>query len=195
MHFSCLIIGPNPEAQLAPYAEDLEVEPYPAECDWCGYGDEPTDPECENCQGTGKEMSTRNPSGQWDYWRLGGRWRGFLKLRAGAPGFLGEEGYEWEYERKEGRGIPDWSGAADQALAGDVDWAATIAACTHEKARREYRTYALVCEGVWRESESYHPDAEPGERLVDDPHYLPLWDRLVTNLDPATLVTVVDFHS
>lgn len=42
-----------------------------------------------------------NPQGKWDYYRIGGRWRGTLKVLD--PSFdnkLGEVGYEWKYEKK-----------------------------------------------------------------------------------------------
>lgn len=34
------------------------------------------DPDCEECSGTGKRMSTYNPDSQWDWWQVGGRWTG-----------------------------------------------------------------------------------------------------------------------
>lgn len=36
------------------------------------------DPDCDECTGTGKEMSTYNPDSQWDWYRKGGRWDGWL---------------------------------------------------------------------------------------------------------------------
>jgi hypothetical protein len=32
------------------------------------------DPECEYCQGTGKDTDDYDPNGEWDYWEIGGRW-------------------------------------------------------------------------------------------------------------------------
>lgn len=37
------------------------------------------DPECEDCQGTGTRMSTRNPLSKWDWWVIGGRWDGWIR--------------------------------------------------------------------------------------------------------------------
>jgi hypothetical protein len=31
---------------------------------------------CDECKGTGKIPSTRNPKSKWDYWTIGGRWTG-----------------------------------------------------------------------------------------------------------------------
>lgn len=39
---------------------------------------EAPDPECEDCHGTGTEMTTSNPEGYWDWWTIGGRWSGCL---------------------------------------------------------------------------------------------------------------------
>jgi hypothetical protein len=36
------------------------------------------DPECDDCHGTGRERTTANPQGFWDWWAVGGRWAGVL---------------------------------------------------------------------------------------------------------------------
>lgn len=36
------------------------------------------DPNCEECNGTGKHMSTYNPKSKWDWYTIGGRWMGCL---------------------------------------------------------------------------------------------------------------------
>lgn len=36
-------------------------------------------PDCEECNGTGKRMTTSNPKGRWDWWVIGGRWTGWFK--------------------------------------------------------------------------------------------------------------------
>ena len=73
MHFTVIVIGDNPEKQLAPYDEQL------------------TD-----------EVGNYNPYGFWDWFQLGGRWTGFFKLKEGATGKINnpefnakkvEEGY------------------------------------------------------------------------------------------------------
>ena len=35
-----------------------------------------TDPNCDECKGTGKHPSTYNPMSKWDGWCIGGRWTG-----------------------------------------------------------------------------------------------------------------------
>ena len=54
-----------------------------------------------------------NPNSKWDWWVVGGRWSGHLKLKKGAEGELGSPGVF---------GTPAQPGYADVACKGDVDW-------------------------------------------------------------------------
>ena len=40
--------------------------------------DQRPDPTCPECDGTGLRTTTYNPESHWDYWRIGGRWDGWL---------------------------------------------------------------------------------------------------------------------
>lgn len=60
-----------------------------------------------------KVVRRTNPNAKWDWYTVGGRWTGFLKLKAGAKGELGRPGVFGN------RAEP---GTADQVLKGDVDW-------------------------------------------------------------------------
>lgn len=40
---------------------------------------EKPNPECEECNGTGKYPSTYNPQSEWDWWDIGGRWNGEIR--------------------------------------------------------------------------------------------------------------------
>jgi hypothetical protein len=42
-----------------------------------GYGK--PEPDCDDCKGTGRTMSTSNKEGFWDWWVIGGRWAGVFK--------------------------------------------------------------------------------------------------------------------
>jgi hypothetical protein len=35
-------------------------------------------PDCEECEGKGIRISTYNPDSQWDWYRIGGRWDGYI---------------------------------------------------------------------------------------------------------------------
>jgi len=60
-----------------------------------------------------KAVQRTNPNAKWDWWRLGGRWTGFLKLKPDTRGSLGEPGLMTAAAAV---------GYADSARKGDVDW-------------------------------------------------------------------------
>lgn len=43
-------------------------------------------PDCEECNGTGVRQTTYNPKSKWDWWRIGGRWDGWLRGLEALPG-------------------------------------------------------------------------------------------------------------
>lgn len=57
-----------------------------------------------------------NPNAKWDWWTVGGRWSGFLKLKPGAEGSVGEPGVM-------GSRFASGDDRADQARKGDIDFA------------------------------------------------------------------------
>ncbi|HDR9199324.1 TPA: hypothetical protein QDB48_000595 [Burkholderia vietnamiensis] len=62
-----------------------------------------------------KAIKRTNPRKQWDWWVVGGRWSGFLKLKDGATGARGRPGLM-------GACSHDGPGRADVARKGDVDF-------------------------------------------------------------------------
>lgn len=121
-HFVTMVIGDDPEKQLAPYNENMQVDEY------CNgelseddkqrmldyYNENRTTPykdfdECyaengkawdgnscrKNEDGVWCEYSTYNPQSKWDWYVLGGRWSGaILKLKEGATsGIVGEKAW------------------------------------------------------------------------------------------------------
>ena len=140
-HFTVMVIGDNPEEQLAPYSESIETAPRVREevsdeeiqsmieyyknpenggheyttfdeivekkgNDWNGNRWEKRD-------GVWVEVTTYNPKSKWDWYQLGGRWTGFLKLKQGANGEVGEPGI-LTTEAEEGY--------VDAALKKDIDF-------------------------------------------------------------------------
>lgn len=181
MHYVALVIGPNPDQQLARYDENLEVAEHTVTCWNCDARPELIE-SCGCCGGRGTCLSTSNPDGHWDYWRIGGRFAGRLPLKPGAVGELGAKA--WEYEDHPDRWAEVNDGTrADQAKAGAVNWA-------------EFNLpYAVVAEGAWRARERYEPSgATIDDRFVQDPHYEDFVRDLVTKLPPDTLVTIIDYH-
>lgn len=110
-HFTVLVIGDDWEGQLAPYDENITVEPYKDEC-YCYNKEKGARPDCDECHGTGTRMSTYNPRSKWDWYSLGGRWKGTFKLKEGKQGAMGRSGVfdnEAKYD-------------CDQARKGDIDF-------------------------------------------------------------------------
>lgn len=62
-----------------------------------------------------KCVARTNPNSKWDWWTIGGRWKGFLKLKLGATGVSGEEGVMGSHFAK-------GADRADQARKGDIDF-------------------------------------------------------------------------
>lgn len=54
-----------------------------------------------------------NPNSKWDWWVIGGRWSGFLKLKEGAEGETGSPGFF---------GTPAEDGYVDSAMKKDIDF-------------------------------------------------------------------------
>ena len=67
-----------------------------------------------------KVIRRTNPNRKWDWWVLGGRWRGFFWVKPGATAALGALS---SYERVYGEHSQP-SVASDQARKGDIDWEA-----------------------------------------------------------------------
>jgi len=62
-----------------------------------------------------KAVNRTNPNRKWDWWQMGGRWSGFLKLKEGAEGECGQRSWM-------NRGGPQDAGFCDSALKGAIDF-------------------------------------------------------------------------
>ena len=143
-HFSVFVIGDNVDEQLAPYHEfectgeddqyvkDVDVT---AECkeqglDWFGLEDK-TVTDLSQLDKAGvhkygyalvdaagdviKAVNRTNPNKKWDWYQIGGRWSGFLKIKAGGEGAMGERSWT-------NRDEPHDPTRADIARKGDIDF-------------------------------------------------------------------------
>lgn len=133
-----MAIGDDPETLLAPYDENIEMEPYERGevsekeiNDFSKYYKEKYDENTnlsiyelyekhgedwngrswKKVDGKWIEFSTYNPDSKWDWYQLGGRWNGFFKLKKGA---IGESGTHYAKENAP-------SGYADSCKKGDID--------------------------------------------------------------------------
>lgn len=120
-------------------------------------------------------MSTRNPQSKWDWWLLGGRWTGLLKLRTlVAAGAVGEPGLMTQ------RAQP---GAADAAHVRDVE--------TDGLADRIFAM--LTPEGWEAPAEMGWFGMEHG-RTEQETAWRERVAQSLANLDPRTVIAVVDCH-
>lgn len=91
-HFTVWVIGNDPEALLAPFDDELPVA---------------------TAKDDDGETYQYNPNAKWDWYRLGGRWRGYFPVRDGVEVQLGEPGV---FDNKPS------PGCSDVVKKGDVDW-------------------------------------------------------------------------
>ncbi len=125
----------------------------------------------------GRAYRHTNPNAKWDWWKIGGRWTGLLKLKPGAQGELGTPGLFTSAAEP---------GTADQARIGDVD---TEAMAT---AGAPLRTFAIVKDGQWFERGKMGWFA-----CVADEKPEKQWSEEFANLlaaSPDDFITIVDCH-
>lgn len=107
------VIPEHLKRRTVPYKELFPTfEAYMAE--WCGFK--------EKDLKIGEYGYWENPNAKWDYFRMGGRWRGFFKLKhPNADAVLSEKGWDSPKEDKLGRcdqatkGLIDFKGMEDEA--------------------------------------------------------------------------------
>lgn len=80
---------------------------------------------------TGRYGYYTNPDAKWDWYQIGGRWQGILKLKPGKTGNNGEKSFMDHTPYKEG--------FCDQALIADVDFSMDMD--TYRKALRFWEVY------------------------------------------------------
>lgn len=88
---------------------------------------ESPDPNCNECHGTGKNMTTYNPSSKWDWYQIGGRWYGNFVLKDEVSMLKprqGEPSYHWKPEAV-AEAIA--TKRVDQARFNEIDWEKTCA--------------------------------------------------------------------
>lgn len=182
--------------------------------DW--HGLKKRDPE------TGHYGYWRNPNERWDWWVMGGRYSGRLKLKSGADGVRGQRSWSNEEE-------PIADGFADQAKIGDLDWDGMAQHRMSERVKwwveyekavakgdsafammefgvergqtreqyieagREFSCFAVVKNGKW-----YERGAMGWWGIVSNEKDASVWKEqlssLLADLPPETLLTIVDCH-
>jgi hypothetical protein len=118
-----------------------------------------------------------NPDAKWDWFLLGGRWQGSLRLLPGKSGTVGERSWT-------DPGRPDDPSRCDQARFGDIDWPLTRSVFTPFAVLKNGEWQDIGSAGIWGNEPA--PEAEAAwEKAVDD---------LLTGLPPETQISVYDCH-
>lgn len=220
-HFTVMVIGAEPEKQLAPFNENLDTPRYveytkqqliekgkkriegykngtyaeflknpaeykkgctnqghidylekefPKELNWTDeeiYAEEIKN--YDDVGDNGEVYSTYNPNSKWDWYSLGGRWSGMIKLKEGAIGTKGRSG------------VFDNETGIDQAKKGDI--------ANFE----ELTTFAVLKDGKWYEKGEMGWWAIVSNQKEEDQ-----WDselkKLVEGLPDDTLISIYDCH-
>lgn len=191
MHFSVLIKGENIDEQLSPFDENMEVyevvktkeelinefrlateedlstlsedEIYEKAIEYFAYDDADIDKK------TGDIVHTWNDDGHWDWYEIGGRWAGSIKLKDIVdPSQYSLPNFSWGWD--ETRKLESISNASvDQARKKDI---ANL---------DEISSYAFIKDGVWYDSDS----------TIDFPRLL---REFIESFDDEDLMTIVDCH-
>ncbi len=130
-HFSTLVFSHTPEQVdelLAPFNECVNAS--------SPYGVFEDDSDADVDKTTGRNGYWRNPNAKWDWYELGGRWRGTLKL---IDGKRGEFAPLTKYDDP-ARNRP---GYCDRALAADIDFSRD-----EDAYQRALRRWEIMVEGV-----------------------------------------------
>lgn len=185
-HFTVMVIGNDPEKQLKPYDENISMPEYcigqvpDDEMRSCieyyvqnkgfqyvnNFGelyskfgkDWNSRSWRQHADGTWHEYSTYNKNSKWDWYVLGGRWSGFLKLKLNATGRVGESGVF-------GRAAE--SGFADQCLLRDIDIPG-MRASAYSKATYKYARIAALFGGQMPELQYLWSDLVSDESKTMD---------------------------
>ena len=135
-HFVVAVFSHEPDQVdelLAPYIEQVDPD--------SSFAEFVEDDEHDLDETTGKRGFWHNPNARWDWYTVGGRWRGLLKLLEGKTGRYGNE--YTEEERKE---LKD--DHCDSALVNDCDFSAS-----EEAWQNAVRVWEIIVEGRERTEE------------------------------------------
>jgi len=160
-HFSVMVIGGRVGEQLAPYDENERLETpvvtgevsdedkqsmieyykekgveYPTFDElYAEKGDDWNGNEWEKRDDKWVEISTYNPKSKWDWYLLGGRWNGFLKLKEDTTGTMGEQ--SWASE-------PNEIGYCDETIKKNIDVKGMEDECEKEAGERYDKVMSFI---------------------------------------------------
>lgn len=216
-HFTVAVIhrvNQSVDDLLAPYDEQISVAPYVKYTrhqaidlvhQWKGYEEMPDD-EAYACiaedyesDENGNLLSTYNPNSKWDWYQIGGRWDGELRLKNGDrsnEARICEIDFSPDKEAYD-VAIEQWNndfmgGFSNKEYFVEMYGTAEV----YAESVSAFSTYAVVTpNGVW------HEKAEMGwfgmdNATPEDSKNWPLkyYERFVKNADPNLIMTIVDCH-
>ena len=226
-HFSVAVFH-RPDQQiddlLAPYDENMEVAPYVRytrqeaidQARKNPRNKDKSDDECwklmaedETTDAEGNILSTYNPKSKWDWWEVGGRWTGILKM-GGKPVSSGRFGdLTLSHDDKEAYAyhLRFWDVVVDhQPAKPGEDFTSFYRESyyreyygdreTYARYQTQFSTYAVVTpDGVWHgkgEMGWWGCSSESADQAKDwEEHYK---ERFLDTADPDWVLTIVDCH-
>lgn len=152
-HFAVMVVGPaeSVKSQLAPYQENNMGDCPPEFLEFIEGTEEDGYSKDEK---TGKYGYWENPNAKWDWYQIGGRWAGSLRIK---PEF--EFHYQGEKPNEESKTEIAEQCRVDSALKGHVDWEAIM----NEAAEEAGAAYDWVMERL-----NHLPPNEPWESVRDN---------------------------
>jgi hypothetical protein len=154
---------------------------FPLKLNWSDeeiYKDQIKYEEEENIGENGEVYSESNPNSKWDWYALGGRWAGLLKVNDGV--ICKEPSFSWGWSESDKKEVLDGK-HTDQALKKDI---ANL---------DEVVTFALIKDGKWYER------GEMGWWAIvsnekDDETWAIEFKKLIKDLPDDTLISIYDCH-
>ena len=89
-----------------------------------------------------KAVNRTNPNRKWDWYQVGGRWSGFLQVKPGAAGEMGQRSWM-------NRGQPTDPNTCDSALKKDIDFEGMRSKAGDEAAKRWDEAHAIIKGRTW----------------------------------------------
>ena len=196
-HFTVLIAGEDPEEMLQKYCERADMEPYPIglvtdeekykmidyyatkdsrnrlisfDSLYKEYGDNWNRSNWrKNPEGVWVEFSRYNPDSKWDWYLLGGRWSGMLKLKKGAKGVTGKAGV---FKNETG-----------------IDQAHKIDIANLDKVR----TYAYLTKDGWFERGTILPFGGSADNGSEE-KWKEKENEIIDSISDNTIISIYDLH-
>ena len=131
---------------------------------------------------TGGILSTSNPQGKWDWYEIGGRWAGKIKLKKGAP--YKEPNFSWGWPQEEKDKVLK-ERRVDSALKKDI---ANL---------KELTSYYLLMDGSFygADDDFNYTSGEYEDLRKLEKEFEKFVQKTLKSLSPKTRITIVDIHN